>query len=194
MKIINPHRFGKNVLYRINCGGLELTTDGLGNPIPSTEPTWERDTISQPSQFLVVEPNSPTNTISFTSSLYAKDSSVPGYVPLDLFKSQRYQDGSGSQTPKRVYYKFPDTGTIPNGSYKVNLFFSFDYGFTGFVRDMDVVIEGTNLLDYTESGSATYVCSMETFNVSITDGVLDIEFVKGTSQNPKIHGIEILSN
>ena len=43
MKIINPHRFGKKVLYRINCGGVELTTDGFGNPIPSTEPTWERD-------------------------------------------------------------------------------------------------------------------------------------------------------
>ena len=194
MKIINPHRFGKKVLYRINCGGLELTTDGFGNPIPSTEPTWEEDSSSNPSQFLVVESGSPTDVISFTSTSYAKDSSVPGYVPLDLFKSQRYQNGSGSQTPLRVYYKFPDTGTIPNGSYKINLFFSFDFGFSGFTRDMDVEIEGSKVLDYTESGTPTYICSMETFNVSITDGVIDVEFVKGTAQNPKIHGIEILSN
>ena len=200
MFVINPYRFDEaeesSVLYRINCGGPELTTDGFGNPIPSTEPTWEEDSSSNPSQFLVVESGSPTNVITFTSTSYAKDSSVPGYVPLDLFKSQRYQSGSGSQTPLRVYYKFPDTGTIPNGSYKINLFFSFDYwnGWVGFTRDMDVEIEGTKVLDYTETAEATYICSMETFTVTITDGVLDLEFIKGTVQNPKIHGIEILAN
>jgi len=190
MKIINPYRFGKNVLYRINCGGLEVTDDGFGNPIPSSEPTWERDSSTVPSQFLVNEVNSPTQVTNFSEALpYAKDSSVPDYVPLEIFRSQRYQNG-GSQVPLRVYYKFPDTGTIPNGTYTVNVFFAHDYGFTGFTRDMDIVIEGVNLFNYTESGSPTYVCIMKTFNVLITDGVLDLEF----QGQGKAHGIEILSN
>lgn len=191
MNVINPHRFttttGLTPLYRINCGGANITTDGFGNPIPAGEPTWEQDNAAVASQYLVVEANSPTAPIS-VSGPHAKDASVPAYVPLDVFKSHRYQTGSGSGI-KRVYYKIPNTGTIANQTYTVNCFFAFDYSVT---RNWDLVFEGVTVDTLLESGTATYICSMKSYQVTLTDGVLDLTFVAGSANNPKIHAVEIL--
>ena len=86
---------------------------------------------------------------------------------------------------------------LPNGKYTVKLHFAETYdGITaagGRVFSMNV--EGQEIKDFdvfakAGGGDRAYV---ETVNVNVTDGKLDITFTSGV-QNPEINGIEIIPN
>jgi hypothetical protein len=84
---------------------------------------------------------------------------------------------------------------VPNGNYRVNLYFADTYTGTQKVgaRVFDVLIEGSlrcdNLDIFAEAGGFTALT--KTADVSVTDGVLNIEF-RHVVENPKINAIEVL--
>ena len=103
-----------------------------------------------------------------------------------LYQSESWFSGQDGQ------YRF----TVPNGDYKVTLKFAEIYNGInpGNPRIFSVALEGnpviTNLSLYSTAG--LYSATDGTYHVSVDDGILDIDFVKG-QENPKISAIEIMS-
>ncbi len=99
-----------------------------------------------------------------------------------LYKSERYSMTS---------FSYP----VPNGKYVVKLHFAETYdaikGPGG--RVFTFIVEGHEFRDFdvwAKAGGAQRAC-VETVNVDVTDGRLDIYFIPQT-ENPEINGIEIL--
>jgi hypothetical protein len=103
-----------------------------------------------------------------------------------LYQSESWFSGQNGQ------YRF----TVPNGDYKVTLDFAEIYtGINpGNPRIFSVALEGdqaiTNLSLYSTAG--LYSATDGTYHISVDDGILDINFIKG-QENPKISAIEIVS-
>jgi hypothetical protein len=87
---------------------------------------------------------------------------------------------------------------IQNGTYNVYLHFAeTDEQITGKgQRVFSIEVEGerrfTDFDIYREAGKRNFAVRKIVENVSVTDGKLEITLVRGTTQNPKISGIEIL--
>ena len=95
--------------------------------------------------------------------------------------------------PDNIGYAFD----VPNGSYIVNLYFDeLFFGAAG-SRVFDVEIEGGTVLDdfdpYVAAGNSNNTIK-QSFVVPVTDGVLNLEFLKGAANNPHIAAIEIIDN
>ena len=120
------------------------------------------------------------------SSVFTVSIAGTNYEPL--FQSERWDD---SPAPE-LQYSLP----IQNGGHQVNLYFADIYSGTQSVgaRVFDVLIEGLLVFDnvdiFAEAGG--YTALIKSMNVSVTDGVLNIEFRHGV-ENPKISAIEVVS-
>ena len=88
--------------------------------------------------------------------------------------------------------------TAPKGDYQVRLHFAETYDGITDVEDRiySVSIEGRSVLadfdPYKESGETRGKALVKPFNVTVTDGVLDITF-KRKVQEPMINGIEVIA-
>jgi len=153
---------GGGTIIRVNAGGGEYT-DGSGH-------TWSAD--------------SGYNTGQTAST----SDPISGTTDDVLYKSERW-DPSASPN---LTYRFD----LPNGDYTVNLYFAEIYSGASSIggRVFDVLIEGmlalVNLDIFSEVGNDAAL--IKTMDVTVTDGQLNIEFLKGI-ENPKISAIEVIS-
>lgn len=177
------------LIYRVNTGGAETASNDT-SPLE-----WAEDqalveangnaALGTPSAFF----NNEVQDITFGATLPGGFVNSTGY-PNSLFSTERYNTNA---IPTNMQWDFP----VPNGAYTVNLIFAEIWGGavnTG-VRVFDVEIEGQLELDNFDQ-TAVYgwgVAGVESFNVNVTDGNLDIDFIMGL-QNPNIKAIEIISN
>ena len=86
---------------------------------------------------------------------------------------------------------------VPNGNYRVNLYFTEAYSATSKVggRLFSVLLENvkviTNLDIFAEAGHDTAL--IKSFDTAVTDGNLNITFQHGAIEDPEIAAIEVLS-
>ncbi len=122
-----------------------------------------------------------------TGSTFTMTTPIAGTSDPALYQSERY-DPSGAP---ELQYSLP----VPNGVYRVNLYFAEIYSGTQSVgaRVFDVVVEGTLVFDnldiFAEVGGATAL--IKGVEVGVTDGVLDLQFLREV-QNPKVMAIEVV--
>lgn len=179
-----------NVLFRVNAGGA-IVADPVGD--------FEEDqrasgtgggtaVIGTPSPYINITPPAVDNTFGSTAALVENNTGYPDVV----FQTERWSDAAD---PDNMQWSFP-TG---DGTFQVNLLFNENWADENANannnRIFDVEIENQLLLDdYRPSGDGTDVniAKVESFQVTITDGILNINFIKG-NQNPAIKGIEILN-
>ena len=183
------------VIRRINCGGNEVTVDGNGDSIENSDHHWKED-INTGSIWYDYKDGSSQGFV--TSYVVSKDSTVGDYVPLSVLQSERYQSSGFS-----LDYQIPAIDTVEavsqgaeedplsNGTYRVNLFFSDNWNAN---RVFDIIINGVKVVDdfvEHESGDATYVGQMLSFDLEVTDGVIEISCTREI-ENPKLHAIEVI--
>lgn len=128
-----------------------------------------------------------TGNIS-TNNVTGRHSSVPNYVPQDIYTKERWDLSTGDE----MLWSFP----LPDGTYEVRLYFGNGCNCTQNPGDrvFDVNIEGVQVINGLDL-SAKYghkVGAMEAYQTTVSDGSLDIEFLREV-ENPLINGIEILS-
>jgi len=115
---------------------------------------------------------------------------IAGTSDPALYRTERWDPGSAPE----LAYAF----TVPNGTYTVKLHFAETWGGGQAVgrRIFDVSIENQLVLDnldiYAQVGG--YTALIKTFQVTVTDGQLDINFAHGSADDPQIGAIEILSS
>ena len=176
------------VLFRVNAGGPLVTSN-------DDDPTdWAADqsatnsngsaVTGTPSPYYNVTPPAEDITygVNFTGT------NTTGY-PDELFSTERY---STIANPDNMQWDFP----VENGDYTVNLLFAevWTGAQTPGTRVFDVLVEGDLVIDDLDQ-SVTYgfnTAGVESIPVTVTDGNLDIDFLKGP-QNPNLKGIEIVS-
>ncbi len=177
-----------DVIYRVNAGGP------LTNSIDTSPINWSEDqatatangtaTTGTPSPYV----NSGTEDITFGANPAGGLTNNTGY-PDAIFLTERYNTMAA---PDNLQWDFP----VDNGDYVINLLFAeiWDGAQTAGVRVFDVEIEGVLVLNNFDQTAAYNwaTAGVETFNVTVNDGNLDINFIMDT-QNPSIKGIEILS-
>ena len=177
------------VLYRINAGG-GLITDVVGDFEEDQRASGTGGTavIGTPSPYLNISPPAVDKTYGAATALVENNTGYPDTV----FQTERYSD---AENPDNMQWSFP-TG---DGVYQVNLLFNENWANEDNVvannRIFDVQIENQLVLeDYRPSGdgSDVNIAKVESFQVNVADGTLNINFLKG-NQNPAIKGIEILS-
>ncbi len=149
---------------RLNAGGGSYTT-------PDGRPFSEDQYATGGSTFAV-----------------SAETSIAGTDADELYQTERYGEFT---------YNLP----VSNGTYQVILHFAEIYwgylseGSGAGARQFNVDMEGERkLTDYDifskAGGAATAV--QETFAVSVTDGTLTIDFVKGSADLPKVSAIEVV--
>jgi lysophospholipase L1-like esterase len=122
-----------------------------------------------------------------TGGLNSTTAAIAGTTNDDLYQTERWDVADA--TPMQ-YSK-----TVPNGSYRVKLYFAEIYGlnFSVGARVFDVGIEGTTVLDdldiYKEVGANTVL--VKEFTTAVIDGQLNVNFAHGSANNPKISAIEV---
>lgn len=169
------------ILLRINGGGAAInTTDGT--------PMWLENAVHGPvssDAFIATNSKSGTNVFSPEN----RHESIPDHISdeeyVQIFNNERYT------TDASMEYKIP----LPNGRYAVNLYLGNGYIGTSALakRYYGVQIEGEVVetsIDLIER-FGHQIGGMEQYNVTITDGELNIYFEK-QKENPLFNGIEIL--
>jgi hypothetical protein len=160
------------VFYRVNAGGQELA----GTPI-----VWEKDKQTDPCDWL-----DPTGANYTTGSDLPWTGTNTTDAPTQLFSNMRYAAFGATQ----VKYDFP----VTNGTYEVRLYFAENTHQAAGLRVFDVVAEGTVRIDnfdiYAAAGYRN--AHKATISVTVSDGVLDLDFVKVTG-DPQINGIAIVA-
>jgi hypothetical protein len=177
------------VVYRVNAGGQEVAaTDG--------GPAWSADTSGSPSQYVNADGDNGLNTYS-TSDTVTLDSSVPSSTPASVFQTERYDvDTAGSSADDtEMQWTFD---AEQGATYEVRLYFAEIFLTANNVdsqgpRVFDVNVEGQTVLTdydiYQQYGHD--VGAMESFEVTPSDGTIDVEFLHG-QENPKVSAIEIV--
>jgi non-lysosomal glucosylceramidase len=161
---------------RVDCAGPQYT-DGSGN-------VWLAD-----------QAYGGMNTWGYTIAGTANNvaDAIGGTTDDILYDNERWNATLG--------YEFDG---LPNGTYQVTLKFAeLWYGIAGRggvttgtgSRAFNASIEGTQVLTnfdiFKTAGAADYAVD-ETFTVTVTGGVLTINFTQGTADNPTIEAIQIL--
>jgi hypothetical protein len=159
------------VLYRVNAGGQEVTDSAMN---------WVRDKQVNPCPWL--DPASANYT---TGSDLAWTGTNNTDAPTQIFSTNRY---AGTTSGPQVNYNFP----VSNGEYEVRLYFAENSFQASGQRVFNVEIEDSVVLSnfdiYAAAGYRT--AHKRSFVVNVTDGVLDLDFIRGTG-NPQINGIAI---
>jgi len=115
---------------------------------------------------------------------------IAGTSDPALYRTERWD----ADTAPELAYAF----TVPNGTYTVKLHFAetWDGGQAVGRRIFDVLLENQLVLDnldiYAQAGG--YTALIKTFQTTVTDGQLNINFVHGSADDPQIGAIEILSS
>ncbi|MEO6000468.1 MAG: malectin domain-containing carbohydrate-binding protein, partial [Chitinophagaceae bacterium] len=151
--------------YKVNGGGSQQTTS-LG--------VFSADVNFAPS---------PGNTFSIATSI-----NILNTTDDAIYRSERYG------TNGVLSYAFP----VVNGTYTVRLHFSENYHAAVGRRIFDITMEGVKVKDnfdvFAKAGAA-FTATTETFQVNVTDGVLNINFsslaADGGVDQPKVSAIEI---
>ncbi len=190
--IVTDPNAGNTVLYRVNSGGA-LTASNDSSPI-----SWEEDQKASGNPGGNAVNGTPSTYVNFTTQDLTFGANLPGSFvnntgyPNSIFATERY---NLNPSPNNMKWTFP-TG---NGDFQVNLLFNENWpgenNQPANNRIFDVEIEGQIVLDdYRPSvdGTDINVAKVETFIVTVSDGDLNIDFIK-INQNPAIKGIEILS-
>jgi LmbE family N-acetylglucosaminyl deacetylase/chitodextrinase len=124
-----------------------------------------------------------------TGVVTTNTNAIAGTLDDVLYQSGRYD----RSTPPELRYSF----AVPNGTYQVRLHFSENYtgAMTVGARVFDVDIEGARVFDnvdaFAEVGARAAL--VKTANVAVTDGRLDIDFLRQT-ENPLVSAIEIIGS
>jgi fibronectin type 3 domain-containing protein len=151
-------------VIRVNSGGPQYTD--------SANQVWAADTGFNTG-----------STVSVTNA-------IAGTSDPALYRTERWDPG----TAPELAYAF----TVPNGTYTVKLHFAETWSGGQAVgkRVFDVFLENQLVLDnldiFAQVGG--YTALIKTFQVSVTDGQLNISFAHGSADDPQIGAIEILSN
>ncbi len=120
-----------------------------------------------------------------TGTVYVSSLPIIGTGDDILFQSSRWDPVQGDELQYNL--------TVPNGNYIVNLYFSDDFGAAG-LRTFDVQIAGNTVLRgfdiFNEAGGDVGLA--KSFLVNVADSQLNIGFLHGDQNNPKISAIEIL--
>jgi hypothetical protein len=125
-----------------------------------------------------------------TGSASSVGNAIAGTSDPALYRSERWD----AATAPELAYVF----TVPNGNYTVKLHFAeiWSGGQAVGRRIFDVRIENQLVLDnldvFAEVGG--YTALIKTVQTTVSDGQLNVNFVHGSADNPKISAIEILSN
>jgi predicted RecB family endonuclease len=150
---------------------------------------------STPDPAIRVKAGSATNVLDHLGKVWAADNGFTGGTTVNrggigiagtldpvLFRTERYGMTAFSKA-------------VPNGFYKVNLYFAETYaGITGFgQRVFSVTVEGAKLgpIDVFAQAGGANKALVKTVTVAVTDGRLDLTFA-ATANNAEINAIEIL--
>ncbi|MDN3690322.1 malectin domain-containing carbohydrate-binding protein [Cyclobacterium jeungdonense] len=169
------------ILLRINAGGSLLNgEDG--------SPNWLANSITGPEQtdlFSVSGGRSATNSFNANQ----RHESIPDYISdtqyVQIFNKERYG------TEASMEYRIP----LPNGEYFVNLYMGNGFAGTStpLQRYFGIQIEGKTVASSFDLIEAFghLVGGMKQYEVSVSDGELNISFLK-QKENPLVNGIEII--
>ncbi|MEM8792664.1 MAG: malectin domain-containing carbohydrate-binding protein [Pseudomonadota bacterium] len=177
------------VLYRVNAGGAEIAAlpdDPFGSTL-----AWAANTGNGAQSgpgFSVNTGNVSTHNIGGRAT--TGEFAVPTYVPQGIFAQERWDPASGPE----MEFQFGE-GTLPVGTYTVNLFAGNGFGGTSEPgeRVFDVNIEGESAFTSVDLSALLghQVGGMFTWTGLVDDGTLNIEWIHDI-ENPTVNGIEIL--
>lgn len=165
-------------IYRVNAGA-----GAVGD--------WTADTDANPSPYLVS-----TGMRTAGGGLGGAPNNTG--APNQIFNRERWDEPGGDT----MRWQFPADGepALPEGDYRVNLYFSEGYFTAPGVRQFNIVVDDvqveTNFDIYAEAqaetgnGEAAIVRSYTT-RVDAGNPTIDLAFLHGAIQNPSIRGIEI---
>ncbi|MEL6755564.1 MAG: malectin domain-containing carbohydrate-binding protein, partial [Pseudomonadota bacterium] len=183
--VINPG----DVLYRVNAGGAETADPEGGLAWSEDQAAVTANGTAQtgtPSPYLnLTSPATDTTFGAALSNAFVNNTTLPD----SLFSTERF---SVTPSPDNISYDF----SVADGNYTVNLYAAEIW--TGAqdpgVRVFDVEIEGLLAHDNVDltADFGWNTVGVLTYNVEVTDGNLDIDFLPGV-QNPKISAIEIIA-
>lgn len=175
------------VHIRVNAGGAVVT---------DTDLNWEEDQAALAANAGgPANPGTPSQYVNFAVQDLTFGVNLSGFTnntgfPDAIFSRERYNTNA---VPNNMKWTFP----VPNGEYVVRLLFAevFSGASTPNAREFDVQIEGVTVLtnhDQVELYGFN-TAGVETFTVDVTDGNLNIDFIKKI-ENPNIKGIEVISS
>ncbi|WP_420593135.1 malectin domain-containing carbohydrate-binding protein [Robiginitalea biformata] len=174
-----------DVSFRVNAGGpTVLSPEGDFEADQSVSQAGSDAQTGTPSPYLDLTPPAVDKTFGSNAPLASNTTGYPDF----LFQTERWSDAA---SPDNMNWAFP-TG---NGTFLVKLLFNENWsGEVNSPRVFDVIVEGELALDdYRPSGptGADFnVAKVETYEVTVEDGTLNINFLPGT-QNPSIKGFDI---
>ena len=173
----------QQIQFRINAGGVAVA--GFNGA-----PNWKANDIIGA---FTGDGYSVNNGKTFASNLlYAdKHSSIPEYIDQATFESIFKNERFNSEAANMVF-NIP----LAAGTYQVNLYMgnSFSGTSTPGTRVFDVMAEGNTLLSNVDLAQkfGHRKGGLEKFEIEVTDGTLNLEFVRKT-QNPLLNAIEIIN-
>jgi hypothetical protein len=170
-------------IYRVNAGGGEIAAIDGGI-------VWEEDTTTNNSAYLSDPGSNSQAGFNITTFTPAVDQTT---TPVVIFQTERYDGTSGSPN---MTYSFP---IATAGNHEVRLYMG--NGWSGAndpgERVFSVTIEGIAHPDLTDLDlTATFgheVGAVVSHVVDVTDGLLEIEFIHGSANNPMLNGIEVIA-
>ena len=174
--VVNAAPSTPTVVYRVNCGSP--------NTISASPVSWMADTQTSPISYL------DHNALNYTCGATTWSGSNSTGAPNDLFGPNRYSPDYAYAT--QMAWNFP----LASGTYQINLFFA-ETPYAGGVRSSGSRVFGikmennTVLNNFDIYATAGMNAVKKSFTVSVTDGTLDIDFVRIVG-NPQVNGIEIV--
>ncbi|MBX2854912.1 MAG: cadherin-like domain-containing protein, partial [Rhodobacteraceae bacterium] len=178
------------LLYRVNAGGGEVAAIAGSEFDPSGTVAWAANTGTGQQSGDGFSVN--TGNISTHGTLGRADAAspyaLPDYVPQEIFNMERWDPGG---EPEMLWsFDAPTAGT-----YTVNLFMAngFDGTAGAGTRVFDIAMEGALVEDDLDLSATlgNQVGGLFTYEVDVTDGALNIEFLHQI-ENPLVNAIEII--
>jgi hypothetical protein len=116
---------------------------------------------------------------------YANTHTITGTSTPRVYNAERYGQGSS------FAYNIP----VSNGKYRVSLDFAETYVTGPGKRLFSVSMNGTPVLtnfDIYAAAGGMNIAVVKAFNVTVASGMLKINFIPGSVENPKVNGIEVV--
>jgi uncharacterized protein YjdB len=184
---------GGEVLYRVNTGGSTIPSHD-DSPVDWSSDTGNFGNSGNSIYLSALDGFKSTydqgKSSAYDGSIVMTDPSLPAGLPSELFETQRYD----RQSLPNMQWSFP----VSNGTLvEVRLYFAELWsGITGSgQRVFDVSVEGTVPAEFTNidafGRNGALGAFMLSYQVTITDGSLDLEFLRGV-HNANINAIEIV--
>ncbi|SNS31086.1 malectin domain-containing carbohydrate-binding protein [Tropicimonas sediminicola] len=177
-----------DVVYRVNAGGAQIAAGDGG-------PAWSEDQSAStangsantgtPSQYLDL--TAPAQDTTYGAAFTGANNTT---LPDAIFSTERYSEVAN---PDNMSWDF----VVADGDYIVNLYFAevWTGAQSAGARVFDINIENMLVEDDFDI-TAVFgwnTADVRSYEVTVADGVLDIDFLKGSANNPKISAIEIVA-